>query len=73
MINAAFLVYDRTLFSGVTRPYEILKAVNAMSKLDGGGRQLNLTMANVAPEQPKDAGDIPLHIQDNFEDLGPLD
>tara|TARA_R110001592_G_scaffold93168_1_gene270754 strand:- start:13620 stop:14600 length:981 start_codon:yes stop_codon:yes gene_type:complete len=73
MINAAFLVYDRTLFSGVTRPYEILKAVNAMSKLDGGGRQLNLTMAKIAPEQPKVAGDIPLNIQDNFEDLGPLD
>ena len=73
MINAAFLVYDRTLFSGVTRPYEMLKAVNAMSKLDGGGRQLNLCMAKIAREQPKVAGDIPLIIQEDLQDLGFLD
>jgi len=73
MINATFLVYDRALFSGITRPYEILKAVNAMALIDRESRPLDLHMVKVAAEQPKVAGDIPLNIQENLEDMGFVD
>ncbi len=73
MIRAAFLVYDRVLFSGVTRPYEILKSVNAMAKLDRESRPLELTLAKVVDEQPQVAGEIPLFIEKKLDDLGPLD
>lgn len=73
MINAAFLVYDRALFSGVTRPYEILKAVNAMVKLEREPRALELSLVKVASEQPVVAGEIPLNIEKNLQDMGHLD
>ena len=73
MINAAFLIYDRVLFSGVTRPYEILKAVNAMAKMDREGRQLELSLVKIVDEQPQVAGEIPLNIEKKLQDLGHMD
>ena len=73
MIKAAFLVYDRTLFSGVTRPYEILKAVNAMARLERDPRALDLHMVKLEDEQPQVAGDIPLNIEERIESLGHMD
>jgi transcriptional regulator GlxA family with amidase domain len=73
MLNAAFLVYDRVLFSGVARPYEVLKAVNAMAHLDRQPRPLDLHMVKIVDEQPKVAGDIPLNIEKQLEDLGHMD
>lgn len=73
MISAAFPVYDRVLFSGVTRPYEILKAVNAMAKMDRKPRLLELNLVKVVQDQPIVAGEIPLHIEQNLQDMGHLD
>ncbi|MFT6121698.1 MAG: transcriptional regulator GlxA family with amidase domain [Oleiphilaceae bacterium] len=73
MINAAFLIYDRVLFSGVTRPYEILKAVNAMAKMDREGRQLELSLVKIVDEQPQVAGEIPLNIEEKLQNLGHMD
>ncbi len=73
MINAAFLVYDRALFSGVTRPYEILKAVNAMARLHREDRPLELHLAKLDDDQPKVAGDLPLNIETRIEELGHMD
>jgi len=72
VIKAAFLVYDLVLFSGVTRPYEILKAVNAMAKLERSSRPVELQLLRVASEQPKVAGELPIVIDqclDKAEDL----
>ncbi len=73
MIRAAFLVYDLVLFSGVTRPFEILKATNAMAKLNREARPVDLTLAKVCDEQPKVAGDLPLNIEHRLDQLGELD
>jgi len=73
MINAAFLVYDRTLLSGVTRPYEILKAVNAMARLSREARPIDLHMVKVEDAQPQVAGDIPLNLEEKLQDLGHVD
>ena len=73
MITAVFLVYDRVLFSGVTRPYEILKSVNAMAKLDRAPRAFDLALAKIANKQPLVAGELPLNIEKNLQDMGPID
>ncbi len=73
MIRAAFLVYDLVLFSGVTRPYEILKSVNAMAKLDRQSRPLDLQLVRIDDNQPKLAGDLPVVIDTKLEDLPELD
>lgn len=73
MIKAAFLIYDRVLFSGIARPYEILKAVNAMAKLDRESRALDLHIVKVAEEQPQVAADLPLFITEDLEDHEDLD
>ena len=73
MIKAAFLVYDRALFSGITRPFEILKSVNAMARMDRESRPLELHMVKLEDKQPQVAGDIPLNIQERVEDLGHMD
>ena len=73
MIKAAFLVYDRALFSGITRPYEILKAVNAMARLDRDPRAFDVELVKLEDDQPKVAGDIPLNIEKKLQDLGDLD
>ena len=73
MIRAAFLVYDRVLFSGVTRPYEILKAVNAMAKLDRESRPLDICLARIAEAQPKVAADLPIFVETHLDELEHLD
>lgn len=73
MIKAAFLVYDRVLFSGIARPYEILKSVNAMAKLDRESRPFDLHITKVSDEQPEVAADLPIHVTEDLEDFPELD
>ncbi len=72
-VRVAFLVYDRVLFSGVTRPCEILSAVNAMGRLDRQAASLSLELARVAPEQPQVVADLPIYLEHSLEQLGHLD
>lgn len=73
MLKVAFLVYDRVLFSGVTRPYEILKALNAIAKIDHDPRPFDPYIVKVAEEQPKVAADIPVFIEHDLKDLQDID
>ncbi|MDX1452521.1 MAG: helix-turn-helix domain-containing protein [Oleiphilaceae bacterium] len=73
MIRAAFLVYDHVLFSGVTRPYEILKSINAMAKLDREPRPLDIKLARIEASQPKLAGDLPVVVEHELQDFPELD
>ena len=62
MVRFGFLCCDFTLFSGVTRPYEILTAVNAMSRLQRQESNLSLELLRVDDIQPNVVGGLPINI-----------
>src|SRR3990167_3586925 len=72
-IHAAFIVYDRVLLSGVTRPCELLSAVNAMGRLDRESDLLTIDLVRVAPEQPQVVADLPIRVERELSSLGPID
>lgn len=72
-IHAAFIIYDRVLFSGITRPCELLSAVNTMGRLDRESDLLTLDLVRVAPEQPQVVADLPIQVAGELSTQGKID
>lgn len=73
MIKVAFLVCDRTLFSGISRPWEILNAVSDRALRRRQTPPLSLSLVKLRGDTPSIAGDMPISVQDDVEDLEHID